>query len=239
MSDTKSAKEIAAQEFDGIEIVKPYGELLGNIALPAIGFIWGKSYSGKSTLALGIANALAEYGRVEYVPAEEHFSITLTKKVNRLKAYNNNLVFRRYKGLDNLRKHLKDVDVKVVFIDSVSVLDANDKEVIAFAQWCRERNIGMWMISHANKDGSYKGNSKFGHEADIKIEVLPDNNMAHSRKNRFDDGPRSIPVPFTAKDIDWNSSKSGKKKKKSGKKASANDDFDAQMDEVEDLLKSA
>ncbi len=229
MSDIKSAKELAAQKFDGITVSKPYGDLLGKIELEAIGFIWGENFSGKSTLALGMANALAVYGRVEYVPAEEHFGITLTKKVNRLKAYNNNLHFRLYKGLDSLRKSLKDAKAKVVFIDSVSVLSANDSEVIKVAQWCRDNTIGMWMIAHANKDGSYKGNSKFGHEADIRIEVLPEDNMAHSRKNRYDDTPRSIQVPFEVK--------SRKKKPISNNKRDTDTDFDSTMDEVEQMMK--
>jgi len=230
MSDSMTAKELAAQKFEGITIAKPYGDLLGKIALEAISFIWGENSSGKSTLALGIANALADHGRIEYVPAEEKFGITLTKKINRIKAYNNNLHFRRYKGLKSLRKHLKAVKAKVVFIDSVSVLSVNDSEVIDFAQWCRDEGIGMWMIAHANKDGTYKGNSKFGHEADIRIEVMADDNTAHSRKNRYDDTPRSIEVPFEVKKS---------KKKKTSKKREAKNDFDSTMDEVEQMMQTA
>ena len=82
--DSMTAKELAKQEFNGIAVAKPYFDLLGEIELGAVGLIWGVNYSGKSTFALGFANALADFGRVEYVPAEEHFGITLTKKINHL-----------------------------------------------------------------------------------------------------------------------------------------------------------
>lgn len=239
--DSMTAKELASQKFEGIAIAKPYGDLLGKIELSAIGFIWGENFSGKSTLALGIANAMAVYGRVEYVPAEEDFGITLTNKINRIKAYNGDLHFRRYKGLKSLKEYLIGVKAKVVFLDSISVLNANDQEVVNFAQWCRDKQIGMWMIAHANKDGSYKGSSKFAHEADIRIEVLAEDNTAHSRKNRYDDSARSIKVPFEVKasnvkrETAKTKRKSKKHKSKSVKKKSKAA-FDAQMDEVEQLM---
>lgn len=258
MSQTMTAKELAAQKFNGITIAKPYGNLLGPIELSAIGFIWGPNYSGKSTLSLGMANAMARYGRVEYVPAEEHFGITLTKKVNRLKAIHQDLHFRHYDGLDELRTDIKEADPTVVFLDSVSVLDANDDAVIDFAQWCRDNHVGLWMVAHANKDGSYKGNSKYAHEADIRIEVTEDGS-AVTKKNRYMGDSREITVPMTAKEIDYKSGSkakgkkeevkskpvrrsrsAGRKKKASSEKQEADEsEFNAQMDEVEQMMKTA
>jgi predicted ATP-dependent serine protease len=236
-----TAKQLAKQTFNGITIDMPYGKLLGPIELSAIGFIWGPNYGGKSTLALGMANCMADYGRVEYVPAEEHFGITLTQKINRLKAYNDNLHFRRWKGFDDLKYHLAAVGAKLVFIDSVSVLNENDDRVIAFAQWCRSEGIGMWMVSHANKDGSYKGSSKFGHEADISIEVTEDS-IAQTKKNRYLGELRSIDVPMEASDIEKKTGKRGKARKKAGKhKKNKNTarDFDNRLDEIEQLMNHA
>lgn len=238
--DSITAKELAEQEFHGIAVAKPYFDLLGEIELEAVGLIWGENYSGKSTFALGFANALADFGRVEYVPAEENFGITLTKKVNQLKAYNKNLHFRKYKGLELLKEWLKSVESDVVFIDSVSVLHENDKEVVDFAQWCRDQGIGMWMVSHANKDGSYKGNSMLAHETDINIEVLKDDKVATTQKNRYLGELRTIGVPFTADQIKGTGKKPQKKKnkakaaKKTRKKKKP--DFDSSMDEVEQMM---
>lgn len=244
--DSISAKELSKQTFEGITIAKPFSDLFGPIELKAVGLIWGENYSGKSTFALGLANAMANFGRVEYVPAEEHFGITLTKKINQLKAYNENLNFRRYKGLEGLKKWLKSVGAKVVLIDSISVLSENDNEVIAFAQWCRTEKIGMWMVNHANKDKTYKGNSKLAHEVDIQVEVMKDDKMAYTRKNRYLGELRSIPVPFTAKDIEQKkaaapSKKASKKssaKKKTKTKSKPTPEFDSTMNEVEELLNS-
>jgi hypothetical protein len=236
MPDSMTAKQLANQKFNGITIANPYGKLLGPIELSAIGFIWGPNYGGKSTLALGMANAMADYGRIEYVPAEEHFGITLTQKIKRLKATNDNLHFRRWKGFDDLKTHLTRNGAKVVFIDSVSVINDNDDHVIAFAQWCREEDIGMWMVSHANKDGTYKGSSKFGHEADIRIEVTEDG-VAQTKKNRYLGELRSIDVPMEADQIE-RKRKTGKAKRETRKKSTKVSDFDAQMDEVEQLMNS-
>jgi predicted ATP-dependent serine protease len=244
MSESRTAKQLASQKFNGITIAAPYGKLLGPIELSAIGFIWGPNYSGKSTLALGMANAMAKYGRVEFVPAEEQFGITLTQKINRLKAYSDGLHFRHYKGLEELRSDVDYVDPTVVYIDSVSVLNANDDKVIDFAQWCRDRGTGLWMVSHANKDGSYKGSSKFGHEADIRIQVNEDG-VATTEKNRYWGELRSIDVPMEASDIDYGSGSKAKNKEKARKSSKSADkrtkqsDFDSRMAKVEQLLQSA
>jgi predicted ATP-dependent serine protease len=248
-TDSMSAKELANQTFEGIVLAKPFYDLFHEIELKAVGLIWGENYSGKSTFALGLANSMAEFGRIEYVPAEEHFGITLTKKINQLKAYNSNLHFRRYKGLEKLKKYLEVQQPKVVFCDSVTVLSENDKEVVEFAQWCRGNDIGFWMVNHANKDGTYKGNSMLAHETDINVEVLKEDKVAVTRKNRYLGESRQIPVPFTAADIEstGKASKTKKKSKKAGSKKSSKkttastdkDDFDSHMDEVEQMLETA
>lgn len=238
--ETLSAKELANQKFDGVKLYNPFGELLGETDLAAIGFIWGESYSGKSTFALGLADAMAQHGRIEYIPAEEHFGITLTKKINQLKAYSEDLHFTIYTGLDQLKKAAEKVNPKVIFLDSISVLSANDQDVVEFAQWCRQKKIGMWMVAHANKDGSYKGNSKIYHEADICIEVLLEDKTATTKKNRILGESRTIQVPFEAKDIKKKSRSKPKKKKASIKKKSksGSKDFDSSMSEVEQMMKN-
>lgn len=251
-SDSMSAKELSKQTFDGIVTDQPFFDLFDEIELKAVGLIWGENYSGKSTFALGLANALAKYGRVEYVPAEEHFGITLTKKINQLKAYNKNLHFRKYKGLEKLKNYVETVQPKVVFCDSITVLHENDKEVVDFAQWCRGKDVGFWMVNHANKDGTYKGNSMLAHETDINVEVLKDEKVARTTKNRYLGELRQIDVPFTASEINEidepkkpvkkkkQSKKTGKKKTSNKKSASSNkSDFDSQMDEIEQMLETA
>jgi predicted ATP-dependent serine protease len=240
--DTISAKELSEQEFNGVRIAQPFHDLFGEIELKAVGLIWGENYSGKSTFALGLANVLADYGRIIYVPAEEHFGITLTKKINQLNAKNENLYFRKYKGLETLKEWLIEFEADIVFIDSVSVLHENDKEVVDFAQWCRGNNIGMWMVNHANKDGSYKGNSMLAHETDINVEVFKEDKVATTQKNRYLGELRTIPVPFTADQI----KNGGKRRKKSQKpKRSAtrktkkkSSRKDSRLDEVESILNS-
>jgi predicted ATP-dependent serine protease len=248
--DSISSKELSKKKIKGITLPDPYGKLLGEIELSAIMLIWGENGSGKSTFALGMANTMAGWGRVEYIPAEENFGKTLIERVNRLKATADDLHFTRYKTLAALKKWVQEKRPVTVFLDSISVLSANDKDVVQFASWCRENGIGFVMVSHANKDSSFKGNSMLAHETDINIEVLKEDGQACTRKNRYLGELRCVNVPFEAKAIGKpkvKSEKQGarskkKKRKKQSKKAAKKQkstEFESRMTRAEQLMQNA
>lgn len=238
--DSLSSKELSKRQIEGVQIAAPYGRLMGEIETKAIILIWGENGSGKSTLALGMADAMAAHGRVEYVPSEENFGKTLIDRINRLKATHENLHMTEYKSLDALKAWVEANEPICVFLDSISVLNANDKKVVDFAGWCRSRGVGFVMISHANKDNSYKGNSMLAHETDINIEVIKDNNTARTTKNRYLGELRSISVPFQADDLEdgrhASNEEQPKKDDQEGNPSNEDTDFTSQMEEVEQLM---
>ncbi|MEX2352218.1 MAG: hypothetical protein WD529_07275 [Balneolaceae bacterium] len=196
--NTMTAQALSNLNIKGIQIAEPYGRLIGEPEMNAVYFIWGEKGAGKSTFSLGLADALAEHGRVEYIPAEEHFGKTLVDKVKRLDARHNNLNFTKWKSIDSLKEVLQANQSSFCVLDSISVIDANDKATVEFAQWCREAGIGFVMVAHANKDGRYKGNTSIAHECDVEIKVTAEG-MAETEKNRYEK-LTEIEVPFTSKD---------------------------------------
>lgn len=196
--NTLSAQELAKLNIKGIKVSEPYGTLLGEPEKNAVIFIWGEKGAGKSTFSLGLANALAKHGRVEYIPAEEHFGKTLVDRVKRLRATHSNLNFTKWKSLASLKEILLKNRSAFCVLDSITVIEANDKATVELAQWCREQGIGFIMVAHATKDGKYKGNTSIAHECDIEIKVTKEG-LAETEKNRYQI-LNAIDVPFTAKD---------------------------------------
>src|SRR6056297_3267160 len=192
-----SARELSNLNIQGIKVSHPYGTLLGEPERNAVIFIWGEKGAGKSTFSLGLANALADHGRVEYIPAEEHFGKTLVDRVKRLRATHHNLNFTKWKSLEALKDTLRANKASFCVLDSISVIDANDKATVELAQWCRESGIGFIMVAHATKDGKYKGNTSIAHECDIEIKVTKDG-VAEAEKNRYRT-LTAIDVPFSAR----------------------------------------
>ncbi len=193
-----TAQQLAKLNIKGIKIAPPYGRLLGEPEKNAVIFIWGEKGAGKSTMSLGLADALAAHGRIEYIPAEEHFGKTLVDRVKRLGATHRNLNFTKWKSIQSLKEVLLKNQSFACILDSISVIDANAKETVELAQWCRENGIMFVMVSHATKDGQYKGNTSIAHECDIEIKVTKEGG-AETEKNRYRE-LTSIAVPFTADD---------------------------------------
>jgi uncharacterized protein with FMN-binding domain len=196
--NTMSAKELSQLSIQGITVADPYGELLGEPEANAVIFIWGEKGAGKSTFSLGLANALAEHGRVDYIPAEEHFGKTLIDRVKRLGATHANLNFTKWRSLETLKDMIRRNRTAFCVLDSISVIDAKDQATVELAQWCRENNVGFVMVAHATKDGKYKGNTSIAHECDIEIKVTK-GGQAEAEKNRYRT-LTAIDVPFTSKD---------------------------------------
>jgi hypothetical protein len=196
--ESMTASELSKLNIKGIKIARPYGTLLGQPEKNAVIFIWGEKGAGKSTMSLGLADALAEHGRIEYIPAEEHFGKTLVDRVKRLGATHRNLNFTKWKSIQSLKEILLKNRSFACILDSISVIDANAKETVELAQWCRENGIMFVMVSHATKDGQYKGNTSIAHECDIEINVTKEG-RAETEKNRYRE-LTAIAVPFTAAD---------------------------------------
>ncbi|MFH5883984.1 hypothetical protein ACG2F4_06705 [Halalkalibaculum sp. DA3122] len=196
--ESMTAQQLSKLNIKGIKIAQPYGILLGEPEKNAVIFIWGEKGAGKSTMSLGLADALAEHGRIEYIPAEEHFGKTLVDRVKRLGATHRNLNFTKWKSIQALKEILLKNRSFACILDSISVIDANAKETVELAQWCRENGIMFVMVSHATKDGQYKGNTSIAHECDIEIKVTKEGG-AETEKNRYQE-LTAIAVPFTAAD---------------------------------------
>ena len=217
--DVVRTEDLIKQEFEGLDLAGPYGRLLGRIEAEASVLYWGPPGGGKSTLATGMARALADHGVVIYCTPEEGPGGTVAERVRRLGAAHPNLMVAEFTTLKELKAAIEKAKARFLFVDSASELGGSTPAVLDFLQWCRARGIGLHFIAHAYKDGStYKGDARFAHRAYVVVRV--ESGHARCQKNRYAGTAEidGIGVPFTSKESGFAARKS--KSKPTHRKAS-------------------
>lgn len=200
--------ELQKNDFDLIDLAKPFSDLVGRPEPHATYLVWGPKGGGKSTFAMGFARVLApiakaDGGAVLYVSAEEGPYYTIQSRSERLGALDANLLVSDFRTVDELKKAIERHRVRFVFIDSASVIDPASMEMVEFARWCHHRGIGLVIIAHAQKGGKeYKGNSMLGHEVYVEIHCFEEEgeHYAETIKNRYAELAR-IETPMSADEI--------------------------------------
>lgn len=179
-----TASEVAEKEFKVWNLQMPYTDFLGS---PEHGFsalVTGIAGQGKSTFCLKLAGYLANnLGKVIFISSEEGQRMTMQNKIKALKIESDKLHIAESKSKTDLEKVLAEYPTPFVFIDSINHLGINADELEALKTKYPTRCFIT--IQQANKNGSYKGSSAFGHNTDIIIEV--NEGKAITTKNRFKD----------------------------------------------------
>ena len=143
-------------------------DLLGD---PQRGFkmlVWGENGNGKSTFSLDFAKYLANgFGHVLYNSSEERLSHSLQKKLLGFKS--EFFTITEGKTFNELKELLKNPKYSIIFIDSVNDMMMGYDEfkglVDTYPQRC------FIYIMQVTKDGNFKGDNRFAHLADIKVQV--------------------------------------------------------------------
>jgi len=149
--------------FKTIGLQGKYRKLIGD---PCVGFsamVYGLPKSGKSTLCIDFAKYLAQnHGKVLYCAIEEKFGYTLKEKIDRLRAFHQNLYVS-----ETIPKNLSDYGF--VFIDSVSRAGFD----MDYLRKLRNENpkTSFIFIYHTTKEGNFRGKNENAHEVDVIIEV--------------------------------------------------------------------
>ncbi len=127
-----------------------------------------------------LADVLMKIGqKVLYISNEEGVKGSLQEKLLRLKIespidFVENVDTSQFKGYN------------VVFFDSTQTVGMKPEE---FAELKRKfPNISFVLIFKANKDGSFKGGSDWGHDVDAIMHI--ENKNATMEKNRFQEGSK-------------------------------------------------
>jgi KaiC/GvpD/RAD55 family RecA-like ATPase len=196
-----NAAELTEKSFEGIDLPEPYQWLFGEIEPSTAIFCAGGEGSGKSTFAMGFADALAEQGwTVEYAASEEGHSKTLQGLMRRVGATSKHLHISDPASIDALETIVQEHAPDVVILDSISWLDPYGAKAIDLVKRLNNEHIGFLFIAHLNKKGGAKGTTDLPYAVDIVMEVTRDRHgqrIARVTKNRYA-LPRHIQLPMSA-----------------------------------------
>lgn len=180
-----------------INLPEEWYNILGELTTPFKMLIWGEPGQGKSTYSLKLASEIARIIKVVFISGEENMNgKTFNEKVRRCvndERLSSIQVLNRLPNIDEWNNlifpnGIPDQKYDCVFYDSISVLKITPMYPALVEKKSKLKIFNSSMshifISHAQKDGkSYKGESGWGHEVDIIIQIK--NGVAIIEKNRF------------------------------------------------------
>jgi len=175
-----TATQLRNMTFDLLTVKNAYGSLFGR---PERGFamaVYGLPAQGKSTFAAQLAYDLAvDNGNGIYFSAEEGFSQSLQNKGNTFNT--DHLLFSDHKTLSSVRIELRRTHYDIVVLDSIQQIGITPDELVSL----RDENprTSFIYILQARKDGDFKGNNRYAHDADIQIKL--DGYVPSVEKTRF------------------------------------------------------
>ena len=175
ISETSNKKELAIPLAD---FQKKEFKTLGfkgewrKLGDPGLGFkmlIWGENGNGKSTYALKFAEYLANnHGYVLYNSSEEEHSLSIHNKTKAIKS--SFFELGKARTYEDLKELLKNPKYVMIFIDSVNDMNMTFEQ---FKTLLNENPKRCFIfIMQATKDGKFKGDNRFAHEARLRVRVV-------------------------------------------------------------------
>jgi len=165
-------KTMQLDDFQKVEF-KPLGftqewEHLGN---PEMGFrmlIWGENGNGKSTYAIKFAEYLANnHGFVLYNSSEEELGLSLQNKTKNIKS--KWFALSKARTFDELYQLAQNPSYAIIFIDSINDMNISYEQFKTLLD--QNPNKSFIYVMQVTKNGSFRGDNRFAHEAGIKVQV--------------------------------------------------------------------
>ena len=184
-----SASQLANYDYPKYDFDGKWEAFFGNPSINCHYMIYGLPKSGKSTFSMHFAKYLADHqGRVLYVASEEGFSQTLQNKVNTFKLNSDNLAFSNARDFEPIRNLAPNFDF--VVIDSVNYIKITPEQVEELK--AENPNVSLITIQQATKDGDYKGDTAYAHNADSIVRI--ENGIAF-QQGRFQEAAEMMVFP--------------------------------------------
>jgi DNA repair protein RadA/Sms len=171
----------------------------GGIVTGSIVLIGGEPGIGKSTLLLQLALSLKNV-RVLYISGEES-DRQIKMRSNRLNLNSDNCYFLAETGLNEIFKHIKELQPDLLIIDSIQTsyspnIDSAPGSLSQvrhcageFMKYAKESGTPVFLIGHITKDGSIAGPKVLEHMVDTVLQFEGEMQMAYrilrTTKNRF------------------------------------------------------
>lgn len=184
-----SATQLAHYEYPKYDFDGKWEQFFGNPSINCHYMVFGLPKSGKSTFTMHFAKYLADnHGRVLYVASEEGFSQTLQNKVNTFKLNSDNLAFSNYREFEPIRELAPNFDF--IIIDSVNYIKVTPEEIEQLK--AENPNASIITIQQATKDGDYKGDTAYAHNADSIVRIQ--DGIAY-QQGRFQEATKMMVFP--------------------------------------------
>ncbi|MCA9397750.1 DNA repair protein RadA [candidate division WWE3 bacterium] len=197
LSDIKEKSVSRLQTaFDGLDRVLGGGLVPGSVIL-----LGGEPGTGKSTLLLQYADAVASKGHVVYLSGEESVE-QISMRANRLKLNNKSTIqLSTIATIDDFFHTIASVEKapELVIIDSIqTVRDASSNArlgslshvqtvVQRMVEFAKRKRISVILVGHVTKEGSLAGPRTVEHMVDVVLylEGETEKKVLRSVKNRF------------------------------------------------------
>ena len=168
------------KKFEILPFSDKWEELMGTPEANFCLMISGKPGQGKSYFSLELSEYLARtFGEVLFNSSEEGASLSLQNKINSFDI--SNIYLGEAKDVNSLQLLLSNSPYKFVVIDSVNDMNISPQELHKLRGLHPTK--GFICIFQSTKDGSFKGSSKYEHDADISIII--ENRKLQFAKNRY------------------------------------------------------
>lgn len=168
------AKKIRMEAIPGYSF---FGELPLRLRI----LLYGRYGSGKSSLALGLAQAVSNSwrGQTVYVCAEEGYeSATMQRKLIDQEITSDQLIL--VDSVRDMRRAVRSENAQNVVIDSLNRVRLKVDDV---ANIYAEISGMLILVAHSTKQDDYKGESGFAHDCDVVAHM--DDGVLKFDKNRF------------------------------------------------------
>jgi len=181
--------EVVRHRIHPLPLTTLWRKVLGNIPKDEqwAMMIYGYSQSGKSSLALKIADILAKpETRVLYNAAEERISTgTITLRMQRMRVQNQNIDIYENRSKENLEELISQGDYKYVIIDAVNRIALTQPEILDCFAWQEKYpEISFIYVLHGDKSKTnYIGSSALQNLVDMSFELV--NGIINISKNYF------------------------------------------------------
>ena len=199
---TYSLTQLAHVKGKPITLPPEWRNVLGNVELPFIAGVYGMAGNGKSSAMLHLSQHLAKHGKVLFVNAEESPSVM----ANRVRELGVNVPSDRFAVLftNDMQTMLDAIaHADIVIVDSIGKIRTNrrinnrEMKPVDYIEWLKSEypTKTFIVLLHSLKSGaSYKGDSSFGHDPDILLQVQ--SHTVATVKNRFGTyGEFKLPKP--------------------------------------------
>lgn len=201
MSVPQKVSEI--QAIDEARIHMPSEELNrvlgGGLVSGSMVLIGGEPGIGKSTLVL--QNILSiKSRRILYVSGEES-AMQIKLRADRIGRMSDNCYIVTETSLENIFRHIDDIQPQLLIVDSIQTIASNDIESSAgsvsqvrecaarLLRFAKEANVPVMLIGHINKEGSLAGPKVLEHIVDAVLQFEGDRQYMYrilrATKNRF------------------------------------------------------